>query len=88
MVHKLIEARDEKRLLRLQAQIAKVSLRIVDELGYVLLSQTVSELLFDVFNRRYENGAAIVTSNLPFQEASASPARSSTALSTTFMAWR
>ena len=37
-------------------------------LGYVPLSQTGSELLFDVFSRRYENGATIVTSNLPFQE--------------------
>ena len=36
--------------------------------GYVPLSQTGSELLFDVFSRRYENGATIVTSNLPFQE--------------------
>ncbi len=68
LVHELIEARDEKRLLRLQAQLAKVSLLIVDELGYVPLSQTGSELLFDVFSRRYENGATIVTSNLPFQE--------------------
>ena len=33
----------------------------------VPLSQTGSELLFDVFSRRYENGATIVTSNLPFQ---------------------
>ena len=68
LVHELIEARDEKRLLRLQDQLAKVSLLIVDELGYVPLSQTGSELLFDVFSRRYENGATIVTSNLPFQE--------------------
>ena len=68
LVHELIEARDEKRLLRLQAQLAKVSLLIVDELGYVPLSQTGSDLLFDVFSRRYENGATIVTSNLPFQE--------------------
>ena len=37
-------------------------------LGYVPLSQTGSELLFDVFSRRYENGATIVTSNLSFQE--------------------
>ena len=56
------------RLLRLQAQLARVNLLIVDELGYVPLSQTGSELLFDVFSRRYENGATIVTSNLPFQE--------------------
>ena len=68
LVLELIEARDEKRLLRLQAQLARVDLLIVDELGYVPLSQTGSELLFDVFSRRYENGAAIVTSNLPFQE--------------------
>ena len=63
LVHELIEARDEKRLLRLQAQLARVNLLIVDELGYVPLSQTGSELLFDVFSRRYENGATIVTSN-------------------------
>ncbi len=56
LVHELIEARDEKRLLRLQAQLARVNLLIVDELGYVPLSQTGSELLFDVFSRRYENG--------------------------------
>ena len=34
LVHELIEARDEKRLLRLQAQLARVNLLIVDELGY------------------------------------------------------
>ena len=68
LVHEMIEARDEKRLLRLQDQLARVSLLIVDELGYVPLSQTGSELLFDVFSRRYESGATIVTSNLPFQE--------------------
>ena len=31
------------------------------------LSQTGSELLFEVFSQRYERGATIVTSNLPFQ---------------------
>ena len=68
LVHELIEARDEKRLLRLQAQLAKASLLIIDELGYVPLSQTGSELLFETFSQRYERGATIVTSNLPFQE--------------------
>ena len=68
LVHEMIEARDEKRLLRLQDQLARVSLLIVDELGYVPLSQSGSELLFDVFSRRYENRATIVTLNLPFQE--------------------
>src|SRR5262245_50197206 len=68
LVHELIEARDEKRLLRLQRQLAGHRLLIVDELGYVPLSQTGAELLFEIFSQRYERGATIVTSNLPFDE--------------------
>ena len=30
--------------------------------------QTGAELLFEVFSQRYERGATIVTSNLPFEE--------------------
>ena len=68
LVHELIEARDEKRLLRLQRQLAGYKLLIIDELGYVPLSQTGAELLFEVFSQRYERGSTIVTSNLPFDE--------------------
>lgn len=68
LVHELIEARDEKRLLRLQRQLAGYKLLIIDELGYVPLSQAGAELLFEVFSQRYERGATIVTSNLPFDE--------------------
>ena len=68
LVHELLELRDGKRLLRLQDQRARVSLLIADKLGYVPLSQTASELPFDVFSRRHENAAPIVTSYLPFQE--------------------
>jgi len=68
MVHELIEARDEKRLLRLQRELAGYKLLIIDELGYVPLSQTGAELLFEVFSQRYERGSTIVTSNLPFDE--------------------
>ena len=64
----LMEARDEKRLLKLQAQLQNVKLLIVDELGYVPLSQVGAELLFEVFSQRYERGSIIVTSNLPFEE--------------------
>jgi DNA replication protein DnaC len=63
-----MEARDERRLLKLQAQLAAVKLLIVDELGYVPLSQTGAELLFEIFSQRHEHGATIVTSNLPFEE--------------------
>jgi DNA replication protein DnaC len=68
LVHELLEARDERRLLRLQRQLEAYQLLIVDELGYVPLSPTGAELLFETFSRRYERGAVIVTSNLPFDE--------------------
>ena len=68
LVHELMEARDEKRLLRFQKQLAKYSLLIIDELGFVPLSKTGAELLFEVFSQRYERGATLVTSNLPFDE--------------------
>ena len=68
LVHELIEARDEKRLLRFQKQLAKYKLLIIDELGFVPLSKTGAELLFEVFSQRYEGGSTLVTSNLPFDE--------------------
>jgi DNA replication protein DnaC len=68
LVHQLMEARDEKRLLRCQAQLAAHKLLIIDELGYVPLSPTGAELLFEVFSQRYERGSTLVTSNLPFED--------------------
>ena len=52
----------------LQRQVAGYKLLIIDELGYVPLSQTGAELLFEIFSQRYERGSTIVTSNLPFDE--------------------
>jgi DNA replication protein DnaC len=40
LVNQLLEARDEKRLLRLQRELQAVKLLIVDELGYVPLPPT------------------------------------------------
>ena len=68
LVHELMEARDEKRLLRTQRQLAGYQLLIIDELGFVPLSRTGAELLFEIFSQRYERGATLVTSNLPFNE--------------------
>jgi DNA replication protein DnaC len=68
LVHELMEARGEKKLLRYQKQIAGYELLIVDELGFVPLSKTGAELLFEVFSQRYERTSTLVTSNLPFQE--------------------
>ena len=58
VVHELIEARDEKRLLRLQRQLAGYKLLVIDELGYVPLSQTGAELLFEVFLERHSYGVS------------------------------
>lgn len=68
LVHQLVEAHDERRLLKLQQQIQSYKLLIVDELGYVPLSTTGAELLFESFSQRYERGSTLVTSNLPFDE--------------------
>src|SRR3712207_3088842 len=52
LVHELLEARDEKRLLRLQKQLIDYKLLIIDELGFVPLSKSGAELLFEVFSQR------------------------------------
>lgn len=68
LVNELMEARDERRLLRFQKQMAAVKLLIVDELGFVPLSKTGAELLFELISHRYERGSTLITSNLPFDE--------------------
>ena len=68
LVHELMEARDERRLLRLQKQLANHKLLIIDKLGFVPLSKTGAELLFELVSQRYERAAVLITSNLPFDE--------------------
>ena len=68
LVHELIEARDDKQLLRFQKRLASYKLLIIDELDFVPLSKTGAELLFEVFSQRYERGSILVTSNLTFDE--------------------
>ncbi|MGQ3278773.1 MAG: IS21-like element helper ATPase IstB [Shinella sp.] len=68
LVSEMMEARDERRLLRLQKQMAAYKLLIIDELGFVPLSKTGAELLFELISQRYERGATLITSNLPFDE--------------------
>ena len=68
LVHELIEAVDDRRLQRLQKSLATHDLLIIDELGFVPLSKTGAELLFEVISQRYERGSIIITSNLPFDE--------------------
>ena len=68
LVHELVEAVDERRLQRLQKTLASQDLLIIDELGFVPLSKTGAELLFEIISQRYERGSIVITSNLPFDE--------------------
>ena len=68
LVHELMEARDDRRLLNLQRQLTRLNLLVIDELGFVPLSRSSAELLFEVFRQRYERGSILVTTNLLFDE--------------------
>jgi len=68
LVHEMIEAADDRRLQRLQKLLVSQDLLIIDELGFVPLSKTGAELLFEVISQRYERGSIVITSNLPFDE--------------------
>jgi hypothetical protein len=55
-------ARDE-----ILVKIKSTTVNHVD-LGFVPLSKTGAEMLFEIFSQRYERSATMVTSNLPFNE--------------------
>jgi DNA replication protein DnaC len=68
LVRALTEARDARVLSRLQERLRRVSLLIVDELGFVSFEKAGGEMLFDVLSTRHERGATVMTSNLAFSE--------------------
>ena len=68
LVHQLMEASDERRLLNLQKKLSRFKLLIIDELGFVPLSKAGAELLFEIVSQRYERGSILITTNLPFDE--------------------
>jgi len=68
LVTTLMEAREERKLLRLRAQLAKLDLLVLDELGYVPTTKVGAELFFDVISTAYERTSIIVTTNLPFEQ--------------------
>ena len=67
LITTLLEAKEERQLLRLRGQLAKLDLLILDELGYVPASKAGAELLFDVIATTYERNSVILTTNLPFE---------------------
>ncbi|MFT7623555.1 MAG: DNA replication protein DnaC [Myxococcota bacterium] len=68
LANELTEARDNLELRRVVGRYSRIELLILDELGYVPLSRTDAELLFQVLSDRQEQRALILTTNLPFGE--------------------
>ena len=64
----LTEARDSYQLRRLERQLAKTDLLILDELSYLKFNKYESDLLFRVLSDRSERTSTIVTTNLPFSQ--------------------
>lgn len=66
LANELIEARDEKVLLRTLKRYAGYGLLIIDELGYVPFSKESADLIFQVLTERNERKSVIITTNLGF----------------------
>ena len=66
--NELIEAQDNHKLVRLEKQIAKAELLIIDELSYLTFNRHQSELLFKVVADRAERRSVIVSTNLRFSD--------------------
>ncbi len=67
LITQLLEAKDERQLLRYRQALSKLDLLILDELGYVPASKAGAELRFDVIATAYERNSPVVTTNLPFE---------------------
>lgn len=68
LVNTYLEAREERQVLRLEADIRRCDVIIVDELGYIPLDKIGAEHLFSFFSQCYEQVSLIVTTNLPFAD--------------------
>jgi len=66
LMTRLTRAQHENRLEATLKQLTYPKLLILDELGYLPLSQTEASLFFRLVVRRYERGSLIVTSNKSF----------------------
>jgi DNA replication protein DnaC len=68
LVNDLVAAQVRNTLHRRLAVWTAPDLLLVDELGYLSFDARGADLLYQVFNRRYQRAATIVTTNLAFKE--------------------
>lgn len=64
----LLEAREEKKLLRFRKHLKQLDQIILDELGYVPTEKARAELLFEGLSTAYERQSVIGATNLPFEQ--------------------
>jgi DNA replication protein DnaC len=68
LVNDLVSCQTRNTLQRRLAAFAAPDLLLIDELGYLSFDARGADLLYQVFNKRYQRASTIVTTNLPFKE--------------------
>ncbi|WP_186450926.1 IS21-like element helper ATPase IstB, partial [Sporomusa sp. KB1] len=66
LVNDLLEAQQNHTLSKLEQQLTKLNLLILDELSYLTFARSSAELLFQILSSRNERGSVIITTNLEF----------------------
>lgn len=68
LVNELVASQARNTLSRRLAAWAAHDLLLIDELGYLSFDSRGADLLYQVFNKRYQRVSTIVTTNLPFKD--------------------
>ena len=68
LVNDLVAGQSRNTLHRRIHAWTSPDLLLIDELGYLSFDARGADLLYQVFNRRYQRGSTIVTTNLAFKE--------------------
>lgn len=68
LTSELEEAAEQHQLHRYLRRFASFDLVVIDELGYMPISQHAADLLFQALSERHERKSVIVNTNLPFGE--------------------
>ncbi len=68
LVNDLVASQARNTLMRRLVTWSAYDLLLVDELGYLSFDSRGADLLYQVFNKRYQRASTIVTTNLAFKE--------------------
>ena len=68
LVQKLQQARREYKLNDYLQKLARFSLLILDDIGYVKKDEAETSVLFELIAQRYERCSLLITSNQPFKD--------------------